>query len=101
MLPESVVLICLLVPCSGAYSDFQNATDIATHMVTSYGMSEKAGIRVIDRRSSRPADATEELIDAEIKRLLQVPSSLCPIRFRPRCRNGRPQGVLASRRREF
>ena len=39
-------------------------------MVKTYGMSEKAGVRVVQNKNISPA--TSELVDAEIKRLLQV-----------------------------
>ncbi|XP_034946205.1 ATP-dependent zinc metalloprotease YME1L isoform X2 [Chelonus insularis] len=59
----------------GAANDFQKATEIAEAMVKTYGMSEKVGFRS-DTRSSREeslqySPSTTELIDAEIKRLLQ------------------------------
>ncbi|CAG7824646.1 unnamed protein product [Allacma fusca] len=62
---------------TGAAQDLNKATQIATHMVKTYGMSEKAGLRII-RENPRALVATNdlgpgtsEMIDNEIKRLLQ------------------------------
>ncbi|XP_015792579.1 ATP-dependent zinc metalloprotease YME1 homolog [Tetranychus urticae] len=61
----------------GASSDFKHATDIATSMVKHFGMSEKVGVRFFE--NSRDglvvmndiSNSTSELIDSEIKRILQ------------------------------
>ena len=63
-------LVCVVF--SGASSDFNNATQIATEMVKSYGMSEKVGVRTVDFRNKTICQTTGDLVDAEIKRLLQV-----------------------------
>ncbi|XP_045475738.1 ATP-dependent zinc metalloprotease YME1L [Harmonia axyridis] len=59
---------------SGASSDLQKATSIATHMVKEWGMSEKVGPRTLPERKSFDAEtigpATNELVDNEIRRLL-------------------------------
>ncbi|XP_044747462.1 ATP-dependent zinc metalloprotease YME1L [Coccinella septempunctata] len=59
---------------SGASSDLQKATSIATHMVKEWGMSEKIGPRTLPERKSfegeNIAPATNEIVDTEIKRLL-------------------------------
>ncbi|KAG8222991.1 hypothetical protein J437_LFUL000699 [Ladona fulva] len=63
---------------SGASSDLKQATSIATHMVKQWGMSEKAGLRTIDDSNKNfvavndLSPSTSELLDAEIKRILQV-----------------------------
>ena len=64
---------------AGAGADFSTATAIATAMVKRYGMSEKVGVRVIGEeeqgmfpKGSDLSAATSELVDSEIKRLLQV-----------------------------
>ena len=66
---------------TGAMSDFQQATRIATNMVKKYGMSEKIGVRFFEEGSvdtgvsfmitSDMSPAVQEQIDSEIKRLLQ------------------------------
>lgn len=58
---------------SGASSDLQRATSIATHMVKEWGMSDKVGLRTLETR--KPIDevlgpSTSEMVDNEIKRLL-------------------------------
>ncbi|XP_050296248.1 ATP-dependent zinc metalloprotease YME1L [Anthonomus grandis grandis] len=60
---------------SGASSDLQQATSIATHMVKDWGMSEKMGLRTIsDNPKSFHAEqlgpSTSEAVDNEIKRIL-------------------------------
>ncbi|KAL3285486.1 hypothetical protein HHI36_000018 [Cryptolaemus montrouzieri] len=59
---------------SGASSDLQRATSIATHMVKDWGMSEKMGLRTLAERKSIDGEtlgpSTNELVDGEIKRLL-------------------------------
>lgn len=60
---------------SGASSDLQQATSIATHMVKDWGMSEKLGLRTIsDNPKSFHAEqlgpATNELVDNEIRRIM-------------------------------
>ena len=72
---------------SGASADFNNATVIATEMVKSYGMSEKVGVRTVDFRNKTICQTTGDLVDAEIKRLLQVSftkSSLTGVQKRKR-----------------
>ncbi|XP_031842415.1 ATP-dependent zinc metalloprotease YME1L [Nomia melanderi] len=63
---------------TGAASDFQQATLVAEQMVKSYGMSEKVGFRAHTDSSSQLYNggsdygpSTNELIDNEVKRLLQ------------------------------
>ncbi|CAG9772392.1 unnamed protein product [Ceutorhynchus assimilis] len=61
---------------SGASSDLQQATSIATHMVKDWGMSEKLGLRTISEnpKSFYPEQlgpSTSETIDNEIKRILK------------------------------
>ncbi|KAI1289501.1 ATP-dependent zinc metalloprotease YME1 -like protein [Halotydeus destructor] len=62
---------------SGASSDLQRATQLATIMVKAYGMSEKVGMRTFDEDRnglvvvSDLSASTTEAIDSEIKRLLQ------------------------------
>lgn len=56
----------------------QQATSIATHMVKEWGMSEKVGFRTIEANSKSLvvvndlSPQTAELIDSEIKLILQV-----------------------------
>jgi ATP-dependent Zn protease len=57
------------------FSFFKNATEIAEAMVKKYGMSEKVGFRVhkdVDGEHTNYSSTTNELVDDEIKRLLQV-----------------------------
>ena len=58
---------------TGASGDFRTATNLATQMVKTLGMSDKIGTRVFE--SSKDGDTlspqTQELLDQEIKRLLQ------------------------------
>jgi len=62
---------------SGAASDLKQATAIASHMVKEWGMSDKVGLRAIEDNSKSLVAVndlgpnTSELIDQEIKRLLQ------------------------------
>ncbi|XP_023288984.1 ATP-dependent zinc metalloprotease YME1 homolog isoform X2 [Orussus abietinus] len=64
---------------TGAYNDFERATEIAEGMVKKYGMSEKVGFRAHkDPNSSYSVNngsdvspGMSELIDSEVKRLLQ------------------------------
>ncbi|XP_053981635.1 ATP-dependent zinc metalloprotease YME1L-like isoform X1 [Hylaeus volcanicus] len=63
---------------TGASNDFEQATSIAEHMVKSYGMSEKVGFRAYSDSkklesfgTSEYGPSTNELIDSEVKRLLQ------------------------------
>ncbi len=58
---------------TGASSDFQSATQIATQMIKMYGMNEKIGIRVFDsgREKEELSPQTQELLDQEIKKTLQ------------------------------
>ncbi|KAJ9590029.1 hypothetical protein L9F63_016845, partial [Diploptera punctata] len=61
---------------SGASSDLQKATAIATHMVKEWGMSEKVGLRTLDGNNStyvvvnEVSPSTSDQIDSEIKRIL-------------------------------
>ena len=67
---------------SGASSDFNSATGIATAMVKKFGMSEKVGVRTFDDEAfdsglsmlkvNDLSPTTTDLIDSEIRRLLQV-----------------------------
>jgi len=62
---------------SGAASDLKQATAIASHMVKEWGMSDKVGLRAIEDNSRSLVAVndlgpnTSEIIDQEIKRLLQ------------------------------
>jgi cell division protease FtsH len=68
---------------TGAQDDLQRATDIARHMITSYGMGESLGLATFER--PRPlflpvpmngpkeySERTAEAIDAEIQKMLDV-----------------------------
>ncbi|CAG9760272.1 unnamed protein product [Ceutorhynchus assimilis] len=60
---------------SGASSDLQQATSIATHMVKDWGMSEKLGLRTISENSKsfhpeQLGPSTTETVDNEIRRIL-------------------------------
>lgn len=59
---------------SGAFSDLSEATQIATQMVKMYGMSDKVGLRTFNDPSDTKelSAATIDVIDNEIKRILQV-----------------------------
>ncbi|XP_022163415.1 ATP-dependent zinc metalloprotease YME1 homolog [Myzus persicae] len=56
---------------TGASNDLKQATNIATRMVKELGMSEKVGLRNHESQSNDLSTATNELIDDEIKRILQ------------------------------
>jgi ATP-dependent metalloprotease len=58
---------------SGASSDIRKATDLATSMVTKWGMSEKVGkvYHSMSAESSRMSQAEMNLIDSEVKDLLE------------------------------
>jgi ATP-dependent metalloprotease len=62
---------------SGASSDLKQATAIASHMVKEWGMSEKVGLRTVEDNNKSLVNVnglgpqTNELMDSEIKRLLQ------------------------------
>ncbi|XP_076750045.1 ATP-dependent zinc metalloprotease YME1L [Xylocopa sonorina] len=59
---------------TGAYDDFKRATSLAEKMVNVYGMSEKVGFGVRMGNGTeeyRPGPATNDLVDNEVKRLLQ------------------------------
>ena len=60
---------------SGASSDLKQATQIASHMVKDWGMSEKIGLRTLPENTKaffyEPlGPSTNELVDFEIKRIL-------------------------------
>ncbi len=55
----------------GAGNDFKQATEIAQQMVMKYGMSERVG-HVVYGKSNKPSDKRQELIDEEIKALLDT-----------------------------
>ena len=67
---------------SGAADDLRKASDLASNMVKMYGMSDKVGLRYYGRDEDRDilsagkdvGPATAEVIDTEIKRILQVKS---------------------------
>lgn len=54
---------------TGAVSDFQQATNIATQIVKSWGMSDKAGVRTYGE-SRHLSESMKELVDNEIRKLL-------------------------------
>ncbi|KAL5237268.1 hypothetical protein ACI65C_004678 [Semiaphis heraclei] len=62
---------------TGASNDLKQATNIATRMVKELGMSEKVGLRTHESQSNEImsfndlSPATNELIDNEIKRIMQ------------------------------
>lgn len=58
---------------SGASSDFEQATAIASSMVARFGMSDKVGpvLHRLDVHSDVSPE-TRHLIEVEVKRLLQV-----------------------------
>ncbi|XP_075676764.1 ATP-dependent zinc metalloprotease YME1L isoform X2 [Dermatophagoides pteronyssinus] len=62
---------------TGASSDLKKATKMATSMVKDLGMSEKVGLRTFDEEHNslvvvnELSNSTSELIDNEIKRILQ------------------------------
>ena len=59
---------------SGAYSDLRNATAIAKRMVKYFGMSDRVGLAVHESRDkfyNETSNSMQELIDNEIKLLLQ------------------------------
>lgn len=65
---------------TGASSDLKSATNIATNMVTKWGMSDKVGPIDHDERSMKDiSPETRRLIDGEIRNLLDV--CLCILRF--------------------
>ncbi|KAK4884534.1 hypothetical protein RN001_000805 [Aquatica leii] len=60
---------------SGASSDLKQATQIASHMVKDWGMSEKIGLRTLPEyskgfSSEQLGPSTNEQVDNEIKRIL-------------------------------
>ncbi|KAF5274391.1 hypothetical protein FQA39_LY07271 [Lamprigera yunnana] len=60
---------------SGASSDLKQATQIASHMVKDWGMSEKIGLRTLPESSKsfsmeQLGPSTNEQVDSEIKRIL-------------------------------
>lgn len=58
---------------TGASADFRSATSIATQMVRALGMNEKVGPRVFedDKNANSISQQTQELLDQEIKKMLQ------------------------------
>jgi ATP-dependent Zn protease len=57
---------------TGASSDFQQATELATRMVTKFGMSDKVGhILISDDDSKRLSQDTRNIIDAEVHAILE------------------------------
>ena len=64
-------VLCLF--CIGASSDFEQATAVARSMVSRFGMSDKVG-PVLHRLDSQSdvGPETRQLIEAEVKRFLQV-----------------------------
>merc|ERR1712192_238058 len=54
----------------GASSDLQSATSISTFMVKKLGMSEKFGLRVMEKDSPPQSQGTKEMLDSEIKLLM-------------------------------
>ena len=57
---------------TGAYGDFVTATRLAEQMVKVFGMSEKVGVRFFNgNKRGDLSPETQELVDQEIKRLLQ------------------------------
>ncbi|XP_015110977.1 ATP-dependent zinc metalloprotease YME1L1 isoform X2 [Diachasma alloeum] len=56
---------------TGSASDLQRASEIAASMVKHYGMSEKAGFRSQYEEKPEYSPNTNEVIDGEVKRLLQ------------------------------
>jgi len=55
---------------TGASSDFNRATAVATSMVKRFGMSPLVGMRVFSEEMEDVSDVTKKTIDAEIKRLM-------------------------------
>ena len=57
---------------TGAHNDIEQATQIARQMVTEFGMSEKVGWLQFRQDYNSPlSEQTSQLIDAEIRRLVQ------------------------------
>ena len=58
---------------TGAYNDFEKATEVARRMVCSYGMSEELGPVVYKQQNGEYAysQKTAERIDAEVQKLLE------------------------------
>ncbi|KAI4490342.1 hypothetical protein M0802_010719 [Mischocyttarus mexicanus] len=57
---------------TGASHDFKIATEIAETMVQKFGMSDKVGVRMFNvEKDSNYAPSTNEILDKEVKRLLQ------------------------------
>jgi len=74
---------------TGASSDLQMATRVATAMVMHSGMSEKVGLRVFsDASDDKLSSSQREAIDSEIKRLLQESYE-------------RARGILTSHKKEL
>lgn len=66
---------------SGASDDLRKASDLASNMVKVYGMSEKVGLRYYGKEDDQSvfggggkdlSPTTAEVIDSEIRRILQV-----------------------------
>jgi cell division protease FtsH len=57
--------------CTGAYSDFQNATKVASDMVRAYGMGKKTGMMsYVDYKNI--SQETQREIDLEIQEIVQL-----------------------------
>eukprot|EP01101_Sappina_pedata_P000794 TRINITY_DN10977_c0_g1_i1.p1 TRINITY_DN10977_c0_g1~~TRINITY_DN10977_c0_g1_i1.p1 ORF type:complete len:701 (-),score=212.13 TRINITY_DN10977_c0_g1_i1:96-2165(-) len=56
---------------TGASSDFQQATSLASRMVTQWGMSEKVGYVFIGKERETLSSDAKQLIDSEIQSILQ------------------------------
>ncbi len=57
--------------CLGAYSDFQNATNIAVDMVKGYGMGESTGMMsYVDYKNI--SEGTQREIDLEVQKFVQL-----------------------------
>lgn len=52
---------------SGAQSDFEQATQLAEHMVTKFGMSDRLGVVVYEK--TEESTATRQLIEGEVRRI--------------------------------
>jgi cell division protease FtsH len=55
---------------TGAESDIEQATSLARNMVTRWGMSDKLGLVQLAPRAKSFSEATAEMIDAEVQRII-------------------------------